>query len=145
MATANSIKNRFGRLTGWNDITLNLFGRDVEGFDEIEYSVEKDAKPEYGSGPDPIGYSVGNNNPKLSFSLYEEEVRSIRALLPPGSNLTDIPAFDVVVTVEVGGRVVKDIIRNVVIKNDGKSGKQGEGKSVMKFDCMCTHIEFNAV
>ncbi len=35
---ANKIVNYLGKLTGWNQTTINILGRDVVGTDEFEYS-----------------------------------------------------------------------------------------------------------
>jgi len=38
MAQANQITNYLGKLTGWNNATINIMGRDVIGIEEFEYS-----------------------------------------------------------------------------------------------------------
>jgi len=33
------ISNYLGKLTGWNNTTVNIMGRDVVGIEEIEYNI----------------------------------------------------------------------------------------------------------
>ncbi|MDY3317684.1 hypothetical protein PG630_10225, partial [Riemerella anatipestifer] len=90
MAKANSITNYLGKLTGWNNTTLNLMGRDVVGIEDFEYSDTTKKENAYGAGGMPIGWTEGNYEAKFSFSLYVEEEQAIQQMLPPGMRLQDI-------------------------------------------------------
>jgi hypothetical protein len=138
-----TIINKFGRITGWNKISLNIYGRDVEAFTELSYDDNQKKENEYGGGKYPIGQSEGNYEPKASFSLFSEEVVAIQKSLPPGTRIQDIPPTDIAVEYDYNGMIIKDVIRNFSFMNNGREVKQGDGKIVTKFDILTSHIDWN--
>ena len=138
------IINRFGVLTGWSAITVNLFGRELEGFDEVDYSDETKLDSVYGAGNYPIGVAEGNYEAKASINILLEENISLLASLPRGTRVQDIPFFDVVVAYEHNGLQYKDILRNCRFLGNGRSAKNGEGKMMYKYDLWLSHIDFDA-
>ena len=82
MAQANQITNYLGKLTGWNNATINIMGRDVIGIEEFEYSDSTKKENAYGAGKMPIGHTEGNYEAKFSLSLYVEEEQAIQQALP---------------------------------------------------------------
>ena len=140
---ALKIINKFGTLTGWNNTSVNLFGRDLEGIDSFKYADEEDISVAHGAGKYPIGKTRGNYSATASLSLYFEEVTAILKQLPAGTRIQDIPDFDVTVAYEFGGTIYKDIIRNCSFKNNGRESKNGEGKIVMEYTLIPSHIDYN--
>ena len=57
--------------------------------------------------------------------------------------IQEIPDFDIPVSYEYQGTVYTDIIRNCSFANNGREGKNGEGKMVMEYTLVCTHIDYN--
>ena len=143
MASATII-NKFGRIVGWNNITMTLYGRDVEAITEVSYNDEQDMENEYGQGKYPMGQGEMNYKANFSFSLYHEELLAIQRSLPPGIRIQDIPPTDVIINYEHNGTTYKDVVRNVRLKNNGREVKQGDGKIVFKVDCLTSHIDWNA-
>ena len=94
MATPKII-NRFGLLTGWGAVTVNLLGRDLEGIDEVEYSDEMPTEVAYGAGYFPIGKEQKNYAAKASLSILFEENAALLKSLPPGTRIQQIPMFDI--------------------------------------------------
>jgi hypothetical protein len=137
------IINKFGTLTGWNNITTNLFGRDLEGIESVKYGDEMDIGVAHGAGNMPIGKTRGNYTATSSISLYFEESTAIITSLPPGTRLQDIPDFDITVAYEFKGATYKDIIRNCSFKNNGREVKNGEGKIVTEYTLVPSHIDYN--
>lgn len=138
------IKNRFGTLTGWNQTTVNLLGRDLEGITEFEYSDETDIKPAYGAGDTPIGHEDGKYEAKASITLLLEELVPLQKSLPPGARLSDIPAFDVIVEFEIGNQIITDRIEGCRFKNNGRAVKQGDGKIAQKIDLVPIEIKYGS-
>ena len=138
------IINKFGELIGWNNITLNLLERDIEGITELEYNDTVAIEAAYGAGRMPVGYTSGNYEASAKISLYKEEVIALEQSLPPGMRLQDIPPFDIIVKYEANGKIYKDIIHNCKFKNNGTASKQNEGKIEISFDLFTTHITWNA-
>lgn len=137
------IKNRFGTLIGWNNITVHILGRDVDGITEVDYEDEMEMNNEHGGGEFPVGQSEGNYEAKVSMTLYAEEIIALQKSLPSGKRLQQIKPFDIPVVYEYDGEILKDVIRNCRIKNNGRSVKQGDGKIVQKLELLCSHIDWN--
>lgn len=138
-----TIINKFGKLTGWNSLTINFLGRDIEGVTEFEYSDEVQMDSEYGQGGYPIGYSKGNYKAKGSITLYSEEIVGMQASLAPGMRIQDVPPFPINLQYELVSKPIRDICQNVIIMNIGKAVKNGEGKMVHKCDLLMSHIDWN--
>lgn len=124
MKVSNLI-NKFGKLTGWNDVTMNFLGRDVEAITDLEYDDEVDIETVMGQGAFPIGYGEGNYKAKAGFTLLLEEWNAIQRALPPGSPVSMIAPFPVVVQYEYDGFVMKDVFL-AKLKGRGVAVKQGD-------------------
>lgn len=144
MAKVNKITNYLGKLTGWNNATLNLMGRDVVGIEEFEYSDTTKKENAYGAGGMPIGFTEGNYEAKFSLSLYVEEENAIQSALSIGKRLQDIEPFDVPVQYvnPNNGKIVMDIIHNAQFTGRSKTLKNNEGKMVHKHEMLISHISW---
>jgi hypothetical protein len=140
---ADKIINKFGTLVGWNNIKVNMFGRDLEGITELEYDDEQEMSNEFGAGNFPIGQAVGNYNAKAGITVYAEELIALQESLPEGKRLQDIPPFDIIVQYEYGEVKMKDVIKNCRMMKNGRSAKNNEGKMTFKVDLLTSHIEWN--
>lgn len=138
-----TIINSFGKIIGWNNITLNLLNRDIEGITEIEYNDNVKKDNEYGAGGYPLGQSQGNYEAKGSITLLSEEIVALQSSLPPGARIQDIPPFPVTVAYDRNGVVLRDTLQNASFTNIGKPSKQGDGKIVHKCDLLISHIDWN--
>lgn len=135
--------NKFGTLIGWNSATFNMFGREVEGIEQVKYEDEMSIDVAYGAGNKPIGKTKGNYKATASMNLYIEELIALQQQLPAGSNLYDLPDFDVVVQYEFNGNNYTDIIRNCSISKNPRETKNGEGKIVCEITLVPSHIDWN--
>jgi hypothetical protein len=143
MAKVVTLINAFGRMAGWNSVTLNIYGRDVEGIAELSYEDSVDKELIKGAGKMPIGVGEGDYNAKMGLKLYQEEVIAIQDSLPPGVRLQDIIGTDVIVKYEYNTRIVTDIIHNVEFMKVGKAVKKGDKTIDQAVDVICTHISWN--
>ena len=137
------IINKFGNMVGWNNITVVLFGRELEGFDSVKYSDKEEVAVVHGAGKYPVGKSRGNYTAEAEISLYFEESTALLRSLPAGSRLQDIPDFDLIVVYEYQGSIYTDIIRNCTFTANGREAKNGEGKMVMVYPLVPSHIDYN--
>lgn len=141
-----TIINKFGKLTGWNNITVNILGRDLEGITEVSYSDETKKEHFNGAGGFPVGRGDGNTEAKASITLYKEEVDGLLKALPSGGRLQDILAFDITVNYEMAdGTLQKDRIRNCEFMGNSVEAKNNEGAIVTKFDLLTSHILWNLI
>lgn len=145
MARATII-NKFGTLQGWNSITANMLGRDLEGISKVAYNDKVDKKNAYGAGRFPVGREDGNYETEdVTLGLYKEEADALMASLPPGMRIQDIPPFPIVVEYDSpSGVVMKDIIQNFQFKDMGRDVKQGDGSITHEFKGICSHIDWYA-
>jgi len=145
MGKVSSIINKFGKLAGWNSITVNFLGRDVEGITELEYNDTTVKENAYGAGKYPVGRGEGNYEPKASITLYVEETNAIQRSLPPGKSLADIAPFDIVVEYEYNNFKYKDRIHNCEFTGRGIAVKQGDKTIAFKHELVVSHIGWNVV
>lgn len=141
---ADTIKNYLGKLTGWNQTTVNVLGRDVVGISEFDYNDTTKKENVYGAGNMPVGYTEGQYEAKCSITLYNEEEQAIQRALPVGKRLQDIAPFDIVVQYAhpETGVITTDIIHNCQFTGRGKAGKNDQGSMTNKHDLLCSHIEW---
>lgn len=145
MAGESIIKNKFGTMVGWNKVTVNLLGRDIEGITELEYNDEEELENSYGAGKFPIGRGSGNYVAKASLTLYIEEAIALQRSLPPGSHFASINPFDIAVEYEYANFKYKDRVRNCQFKGRGIAVKQGDKTIAYKFDLLPSHIDWNII
>lgn len=138
-----TVINKFGKIAGWNSITINLLGRDVEGVDEVSYNDTQEKENVYGAGKMPIGRGDGNYSAKATVSLLVEEDMALQQSLPRGKRLSDIAPFDILVEYEYEGFKYRDRIRNCEFTGRSVSVKQGDKKMVHKHELIVSHIDWN--
>ena len=139
-----TVINKFGKMQGWNSVTANLLGRDLEGVSEIDYDDNRKKENVKGAGSYPIGRGYGDYEAKASITLFKEEVDALKLSLPLGKSILDIAPFDFVVEYETeAGAILKDRIRNAEFMNDGVTVKQGDLTIGRKYDLLISHIEWN--
>ena len=143
MAQVVKLINAFGHMAGWNNVTLNILGRDVEGIAELGYDDTVEKELIYGAGKMPIGVGEGNYAAKITMKLYQEEVIAIMDALPPLIRLQDIIPVPIIVQYAYNTRIYKDIIHNVEITKVGKAVKKGDKLVEQTIEMICTHIDWN--
>jgi hypothetical protein len=143
MAKVTTLINAFGRMAGWNSVTMNILGRDAQGISEISYDDEVPKELIKGAGKFSVGVGEGDYNAKFGLKLYQEEVIALMDALPPGVRMQDILPFDVIVQYAYNTRIYKDIIRNVEITKVGKAVKQGDKTVDQTLEVICSHIDWN--
>ena len=142
----STIVNKFGTMQGWNAVTANILGRDLEGIVELAYDDKEKKENIYGAGKYPIGRGRGNYEPKASISILKEEIDAMKLSLPPGKSIRDIAPFDMVVQYETeNGIILKDRIRNCEFMGDGVEVKQNDMTITTKYELLISHIEWNVI
>ena len=140
----STIINKFGVMQGWNSVTANIMGRDLEGITEVSYNDSQKKENVYGAGKYPIGRGRGNYQAKASITLLKEEVDGLKMVLPAGKTIQDIAPFDMVVEYETeSGVIKKDRIRSCEFVGDGIEVKQDDLTIATKYELLISHIEWN--
>lgn len=140
----DAIENRFGRLTGWNNVRAAAMGRTFEGITEIAYDdeVEKDVAP--GAGRMPVGTEEKGYKATGSITLYKEESDILERSIPRGKRFQDIAPFDIIVAyMSKDGSIMTDILRQCEFVKRGVETKTGEGKIAYKYDLLVPYIDWN--
>jgi len=145
MAKVKTIINKFGKLAGWNSITVSMLGRDVEGITELSYTDSTEKENAYGAGAYPIGRGEGNYEAKASITLLTEERVALQRSLPPTMRLQDIAPFDINIIYEYQGFLYKDRIRNCEFTGNGVEVKQNDKTIAYKYELIVSHIDWNVV
>jgi hypothetical protein len=144
--TTTTIINKFGRMSGWNSITTNFLGRDLEGINSLKYDDNVAKENVYGAGKYAIGRTEGNYEANCEVGLYKEEFSGLLLSLPPGKRIQDIEPFDITVVYELPSGVIQtDIIRNAEFTNMGIDVKQADGSIVTVFKLIISHIDWAVV
>jgi hypothetical protein len=133
-----------GQSYGWGDIIINILGRDVVGRTAIMYSDDTEKENVYGAGNLPIARGRGATKAEASITLLMEEIIALQDIAPD-RNLSNIPAFDVIVKFMpiVPGRIVTDIIRNCEFTGNKRDIKQGDKSIAAEFKLVTSHITWN--
>lgn len=137
--------NKFGKVAGWNSTTATMMGRDVEGITELKYDDNVEKENIYGAGKMPIGRGEGNYKATCSITLIKEEVDAIQLSLGPGKRLTDIAPFDIAVSYDYLGKILKDRIRNCEFTGRSVEVKQNDKVIATTFELIVSHIDWNIV
>lgn len=143
MPQVTTLINAFGRMAGWNSVTVNILGRDLQGISEVSYDDMVGKELIKGAGRMPIGVGEGEYEAKTGMKLYQEEVIAILDALPKGVRIQDILPFDIICQYEYNTRMYKDIIRNVEITKIGKAVKKGDKTVEQTIELICSHIDWN--
>jgi hypothetical protein len=138
-----TIFNKFGQMAGWNNVTVHLLGRDLEGITDIDYSDSLETENAYGAGKYPIGRGSGKYSAKASITIFLEESIALQQAVPSGKNMSDISAFDILVEYEYDNYKYKDRIRNCQFTGRGMAIKQGDKTIAYKYELLTSHIEWN--
>jgi hypothetical protein len=137
--------NKFGKVAGWNSVTVTMMGRDVEGITELKYNDTVEKENIYGAGGMPIGRGSGNYAATCSITLIKEEVDALQLTLGPGKRLTDIAPFDIAVAYEYLGRIYTDRIRNCEFTGRSVEVKQNDKVIATSYDLIVSHIDWNII
>jgi|GEM_PF-241058 len=129
-----TIINKFGKMQGWNSLTVNMLGRDVEGITEVNYDDTIEIDGARGAGMYFLGYTEGNYEAKASITLFKEEIDMLQASLPKGASLSSIPPFNIIAEYERDLVKTRDIIQYCKIKGRGIDVKQGDKTIAYKFE-----------
>ena len=138
-----TIINKFGKVTGWNSITVHMLGRDLEGIMEIAYDDTVDIEGVKGAGMFDVGFGESNYAAKASITVLVEEVRALMSSLAPGQRLQSIPQFPIVVQYEYNGKIYTDTIDQCKIKGPGIDVKQGDKSISVKLELYTPQIKWN--
>ncbi|MBX7241864.1 MAG: hypothetical protein K1X92_08950 [Bacteroidia bacterium] len=139
--------NRLGQSYAWGDVKVSVFGRELVGITSVEYDKEKEVKAIYGQGVDPVAYGKGNNKYSGKITLDLKEVQGImKAIGVPGKDITDIPAFDIIVTTgdDIANETIVDVLQECLFTKIGKTIKQNDQEWMVELPLHVSGIVFGS-
>lgn len=133
--------------TGWGNLKLALFGRQVIGVTAIMYKETTEKELLYGAGRAPIGVGIGNETYEGSITMYRYEVDNILAgarTANPQATLASINTFPITVIREKeGGGFTTDIV-NAQFTTTGTDLKQGDKMDLVELPLLVVGVQWNA-
>lgn len=136
-----------GNEYSWEDIQVLFPGKNspVDGVAAIEYEVKKDHSNIYGRGSKPVAMGRGKEEYAGSITLLQSEVEALQKTLEKGKNLTNIPAFNIVVSyVPPDGVIVTDQLVQCRFAEIKKGMKSGDPNMEIQLKLVIGDIIFNA-
>lgn len=97
----------------WANIQVVLFGRVVIGIRAVKYKASQEKEAVYGAGSKPLGIQAGNKSYEGELTLLQNELEAIQRAAGVGNEITDIPAFDIMVSYvdSSSGVIVNDVVK----------------------------------
>jgi len=128
-----------GEKVAWGNLSINAGYGEVVGAQEITYTENQEAKPRYGKGRKPIGYSRGNYEAtgKLTISRDEFDGPFMDWVRSQGVNSpVDVPPFDITVSyvMEDGGSEHTDRLPSCLITSNEDGASQGDTELNVSID-----------
>ncbi|MGM8362134.1 hypothetical protein ACSV4D_09490 [Flavobacterium sp. ARAG 55.4] len=110
----------------WNDISIAIGGRIIEGIEDVEYTAKQDKAVLRGRGGKGHGITRGNKDFEGKITLWQSEVESMIKDAPNKDILS--LSFDVIWSFvpEDGGATVTDVLTTCEITEYKKGMKQGD-------------------
>ena len=130
----------------WSSVKINVLGRTITGITAIDYGYDRAIEDHHGAGDEPVVRGVGNKTYKpVMLELYQFEVVALQQ--SSGGDITKIPPFDVPVLYSAtqGTPQVVDVIQNCQFKNNSRSLKSGDTKSLVKLELICAGIKMHSI
>jgi hypothetical protein len=129
----------------WSNVEIVMLGRPVTGIRGVTYKASQEKEVIYGRGNKPRAIQHGNKSFECSVTLLQSELEALVAAAGKGKNLTDIPAFDIVVAYvpDQVGDIITDIIKNVEFTEVEKTFKQGDKFMEIELPAIALDIDYN--
>jgi len=125
----------------WNDISIAIGGRIIEGIDEVEYSGKQEKKVLRGRGA--IGHKItrGNKDFEGKIVLWQSEVEAMIADAPNKDILA--LSFDIIWSFAPndGGATVTDVLSTCEIKEYKKGMKQGDSNMLVELPILFLEVK----
>ena len=116
-----------GKKYSWEDITITLPQGVAIGIQDIEYSDKKETNAEYGKGSTPLGYSEGNYEAEVKFTLLQDEAKKLADAFKQYKAFYRHKPFPIVISyANPDERTIIDILPSVKLTERKISGKQGD-------------------
>lgn len=123
-----------GKKYSWEDITITLPHGVVIGIQDIEYSDKKETNAEYGKGSIPLGYSEGNYEAEVKFTLLLDEAKKLNDAFKIYPAFYRHKPFPIVVSyANEDDRTLTDILPSVKLTEKKQSAKQGDKGLAQEF------------
>ena len=128
-----------GRAYDYVDIQLSMFGGQINGISEINYTQEQEKTNNFGTGVYPVSRGRAGRDTTGSIGLSMNEVEALREAAP-GGNILDFAPFDVVIVFGNVQAPQTHVVKNVEFTNDGVETSQGDTTINRVFTFVASHV-----
>ena len=130
-----------GRAYDFGQVIVNILGVPVVGVSSISYTMEQEKTNNFGQGYNPVSRGKGAKNASASIEISMNDVEAIRDVAPAG-DLTEIPAFDIVVTYLNDQKPVTHVLKSCEFTDDGVETSQGDTDIRRTFNLVVATITY---
>jgi len=133
-----------GTTQSFGHIAILMLGGMVEEVSGIKYDQKQEKTNNYGAGNKAVSRGHGKIECEASITLSLNEVQKLRAKLPAGMSLIQIPAFDI--TVSFVSDAYKPITHRLIgceFTDEGVESKSGDTKTEREYKLIVGDIIFN--
>lgn len=142
-----------GENFAFEDIQIRVNGVQMAEITEINYSDEREAEEQYGTGSMPIAIGMGNYKASGDLTLRRHQYDTLRALATAaGRKIYEMNPFEIIIS--CGGRVAGDdgftevnysplnveTLHNCVWIKRNMAGRQNDKGGTVKLDFICESI-----
>lgn len=112
----------------WSNVEVVLFGRPLTAIRGVKYKAAQEKEVLYGAGDKPLSIQAGNKTYEGELTLLQSELEAIQQAAGKGCDVTDIPAFDIIVTYKMqgAGALIRDVVKFAEFTEVEKSMSQGD-------------------
>jgi len=111
----------------WADLTFVLGGKDIVGFQSIQYDAEQDKDLVYGKGNEPLKIQKGNKKYTGELGVLQSELETLIANSSDKSILSlQLDAVVAYGNPSNGDMLITDVIQGIQFTKEPKSIKQGD-------------------
>lgn len=132
-----------GEEYAFEDVGIAINGRPITGFQEVEYTTQKEFNEVFGKGAEAHTLGRGKKTFDAKLVVLQSEVEGIQRGLPRGKDLTDVTVEVTVSYAPEGGTITTDQIQRGRISKITKGFKNGDGNMVVELPIKTPKILYN--
>lgn len=129
----------------WEDITIVMFDRIINGITDLKYKTKREQVEIYGRGAIPVALGKSKKEFEGSITLLQSEVEALQRSLTTSKDLTDIQAFDITISYIPEGSLqsVTDILKDCRFTEFEKGMKTGDTHREIELPLRIGNIVYN--
>lgn len=128
----------------FEDLRIEMFGRELIGFQGVNYTTSKLHENIHGRRNKPVKKKRGKKDYSGSITLLQSELEAFQRMVPPGKDLTDAEARITVAYAPEGGVPTVDILKECRFAELAKGMTTEEPTMTIEIPFVPFDIKYNA-